>query len=131
MAYIKLRDWLFAVCLLFASACFNLANAYHDSLGQLGVGSVQCAFVLAHRENPVAQKDIRVWVQGFIDKVNSETSLESKKKTRPIDALHPELLWFATLLYCGLDPNQPLVRATMKMIDAEWDKIEEQNKQKS
>ena len=131
MAYMKLRDWLFAVCLLFASACFNSATAYHGSLGQLGVGSVQCAFVLAHRENPVAQKDIRVWVQGFIEKVNSETSLESKKKTRPIVALDPELLWFATLLYCGLDPNQPLVRATMKMIDAEWDKIEEQNKQKS
>ena len=131
MAYMKLRDWLFAVCLLFASACFNSATAYHGSLGQLGVGSVQCAFVLAHRENPVAQKDIRVWVQGFIDKVNSETSLESHKNTRPMVALDPELLWFATLLYCGLDPNQPLVRATMKMIDAEWDKIEAQNKQKS
>ena len=69
MAYMKLRDWPFAVCLLFAFACFNSATAYHGSLGQLGVGSVQCAFVLAHRENPVAQKDIRVWVQGFIDKV--------------------------------------------------------------
>ena len=40
--------------------------------------------------------------------------------------MSPELQWFATLLYCGLDPKQPLVKATMRMIDAEWDKMREQ-----
>ena len=70
-------------------------------------------------------------ITNIASKKQLDSSLESKKKTRPMVALDPELLWFATLLYCGLDPNQPLVRATMKMIDAEWDKIEEQNKQKS
>ena len=34
-------------------------------------------------------------------------------------------------LYCGLDPKQPLVKATMRMIDAEWDKIREQKKRPS
>jgi len=38
-------------------------------------------------------------------------------------ALTPDILWFGTLLYCGLDPAQPLVKASLKLIDAEWDKL--------
>ena len=64
-----------------------------------------------------------------VDEVNEEMS--SKRSSKEKVALSPELQWFATLLYCGLDPKQPLVKATMRMIDAEWDKIQEQKKRPS
>ena len=70
-----------------------------------------------------------MWVQKFVDQVNEEMSSEQSPKEKV--ALSPELQWFATLLYCGLDPSQPLVKATMRMIDAEWDKMQEQKKQPS
>ena len=104
------------------------ASAYHSSGKDLGVGAVQCSYILAYKENPAAQKDIRMWVQQFVDQVNEEMSSKKAPKDKPKVALSPELQWFATLLYCGLDPNQPLVKATMRMIDAEWDKMQEQPK---
>ena len=113
---------------LFASFTALPALAYHSSGKDLGVGAVQCSYILAYQENPAAQKDVRSWVQKFVDQVNEEMSLKKAPKDKPKVALSSELQWFATLLYCGLDPNQPLVKATMRMIDAEWDKMQEQRK---
>ena len=113
---------------LFVSSTALPASAYHSSGKDLGVGAVQCSYILAYQENPVAQKDIRMWVQKFVDQVNEEMSSKRAPKDKPKVALSPELQWFATLLYCGLDPNQPLVNATMRMIDAEWDKMRKQRK---
>ena len=107
------------------------ASAYHSSGKDLGVGAVQCSYILAYQENPKAQEDIRTWVKKFVDQVNEKMSSENAQKEKPKVALSPELQWFATLLYCGLDPNQPLVKATMRMIDAEWDKMQEKKEQSS
>ena len=123
-----LKRYLFAVSLIASSAALP-ASAYHSSSKNLGVGAVQCSYILAYQENPAAQKDIRMWVQKFVDQVNEEMS--SKQSPKEKVAMSPELQWFATLLYCGLDPKQPLVKATMRMIDAEWDKMREQKKQPS
>ena len=123
-----LKRYLFAASLIVSSTALP-ASAYHSSSKNLGVGAVQCSYILAYQENPAAQKDIRMWVQKFVDQVNEEMS--SKKSPKGKVAMSPELQWFATLLYCGLDPKQPLVRATMRMIDAEWDKMREQKKQPS
>ena len=120
-----LKRYLFAASLIVSSTALP-ASAYHSSVKNLGVGAVQCSYILAYQENPAAQKDIRMWVQKFVDQVNEEVS--SKKSPKEKVAMSPELQWFATLLYCGLDPKQPLVRATMRMIDAEWDKMREQKK---
>ena len=125
-AFLKQR--LFAFSLMFAFSAFP-ASAYHSGSTNLGVGAVQCSYILAYQENPAAQKDIRMWVQKFVDEVNEEMS--SKRSPKEKVVLSPELQWFATLLYCGLDPKQPLVKATMRMIDAEWDKIQEQKKRPS
>ena len=123
-----LKRFLFAFSLIISSNALPAA-AYHSGSKNLGVGAVQCSYILAYQENPAAQKDIRMWVQKFVDQVNEEMS--SKQSPKEKVALSPELQWFATLLYCGLDPTQPLVKATMRMIDAEWDKIREQKKRPS
>ena len=123
-----LKRYLFAASLIVSSTALP-ASAYHSSSKNLGVGAVQCSYILAYQENPAAQKDIRMWVQKFVDQVNEEMS--SKQSSKGKVAMSPELQWFATLLYCGLDPKQPLVKATMRMIDAEWDKMREQKKQPS
>ena len=107
------------------------ASAYHSSGKDLGVGAVQCSYILAYQENPKAQEDIRTWVKKFVDQVNEKMSSEKAQTEKPKVVLSPELQWFATLLYCGLDPNQPLVKATMRMIDAEWDKMQEKKEQPS
>ena len=129
-SFTPLKQCLFAF-LLFASSAAFPASAYHSSGKDLGVGAVQCSYILAYQENPAAQKDIRMWVQNFVDQVNKKMSSQKVPKEKPKVALSPELQWFATLLYCGLDPNQPLVKATMRMIDAEWDKMQEQKKRSS
>ncbi len=123
-----LKRYIFAFALIVSSTALP-ASAYHSSSKNLGVGAVQCSYILAYQENPAAQKDIRLWVQKFVDQVNEEMS--SKQSPKEKVELSPELQWFATLLYCGLDPKQPLVKATMRMIDAEWDKIQEQKKHPS
>ena len=124
------KKWLFTLSIIAFSTAFP-ASAYHSSGKDLGVGAVQCSYILAYQENPAAQKDIRKWVKRFVDRVNEEMSSKKSPKEKPRVALSPELQWFATLLYCGLDPNQPLVRATMRMIDAEWDKMQERKKRLS
>ena len=125
-----LKQYLAALSLIVSFTALP-ASAYHSSSKNLGVGAVQCSYILAYQENPTAQKDIQMWVQKFVDQVNEEMSSEQSANEKPKVALSPELQWFATLLYCGLDPKQPLVKATMRMIDAEWDKIKEQKKQPS
>ncbi len=107
------------------------ASAYHSTGKDLGVGAVQCSYILAYQENPKAQEDIRTWVKKFVDQVNEKMSSENAQTEKPKVALSPDLQWFATLLYCGLDPNQPLVKATMRMIDAEWDKMQEKKERPS
>ena len=126
--FASLKPYLVVLSLIVSSTALP-ASAYHSSNKNLGVGAVQCSYILAYQENPAAQKDIRMWVQKFVDQVNEEMSSEQSSKEKV--ALSPELQWFATLLYCGLDPSQPLVKATMRMIDAEWDKMQEQKKQPS
>tara|TARA_B100000989_G_C19445618_1_gene429359 strand:+ start:637 stop:1032 length:396 start_codon:yes stop_codon:yes gene_type:complete len=123
----SLKNCLFVFSLFVASTTLP-ASAYHSSGKDLGVGAVQCSYILAYQENAAAQKDVQMWVQKFVDQVNEEMSSKKAPKDKPKVALSPELQWFATLLYCGLDPNQPLVKATMRMIDAEWDKMQEQRK---
>jgi len=125
-----LKQHLFALSLIVSLTAFP-AFAYHSSSKNLGVGAIQCSYILAYQEDPTAQKDIRMWVQKFVDQVNEEMSSVQSPNEKPKVALSPELQWFATLLYCGLDPKQPLVRATMRMIDAEWDKMKEQKNQPS
>lgn len=129
-SFISWRKCLFALSIIVFSTALP-ASAYHSSGKDLGVGAVQCSYILAYQENPAAQKDIRMWVQRFVDRVNEEMSSKKAPKEKPKVALSPELQWFATLLYCGLDPNQPLVKATMRMIDAEWDKMQEQKNRPS
>lgn len=125
ITFLKQFSFVFS---LFVSSTALPASAYHSSGKELGVGAVQCSYILAYQENPTAQKDVRMWVQEFVDQVNEEMSSKKAPKEKPKVALSPDMQWFATLLYCGLDPNQPLVKATMRMIDAEWDKMQEQTK---
>lgn len=125
-----MKQCLFALSIMVSYTALP-ALAYHSSGKDLGVGAVQCSYILAYQENPAAQKDIRMWVQKFVDRVNAEMSSKKAPKEKPMVELSPELQWFATLLYCGLDPNQPLVKATMRMIDAEWDKMQEQQNRPS
>ena len=131
MSRFKFFKQLFFACFLALSFMAVPASAYHSTGKDLGVGAVQCSYILAYQENPKAQEDIRTWVKKFVDQVNEKMSSENAQTEKPKVALSPDLQWFATLLYCGLDPNQPLVKATMRMIDAEWDKMQEKKEQPS
>ena len=75
------------------------------------------------QENPVTQKDVTGWVQELVAEVNKSALEKTKNVEVPQVELTPDLLWFGTLLYCGLDPSQPLVKASFRLIDAEWDKL--------
>ena len=75
------------------------------------------------QNNPVTQKDVTGWVQTLIAEINKSAVKKSGGSGIPQVALTPDILWFGTLLYCGLDPAQPLVKASLKLIDAEWDKL--------
>ena len=68
-----LKQHLFALSLMLSFTAFP-ASAYHSGSTNLGVGAVQCSYILAYQENPAAQKDIRMWVQKFVDEVNEEMS---------------------------------------------------------
>ena len=80
------------------------------------------------QENPVTQKDVTGWVQGLVAEVNKSALEKTKNLEAPQVELTADLLWFGTLLYCGLDPSQPLVKASLRLIDAEWDKLKEGTK---
>ena len=62
-------------------------------------------------------------VSSLIAEINKSAVKKSGGSGIPQVALTPDILWFGTLLYCGLDPAQPLVKASLKLIDAEWDKL--------
>jgi len=79
--------------------------------------------ILMFQNNPVTQKDVTGWVQTLIAEINKSAVKKSGGSGIPQVALTPDILWFGTLLYCGLDPAQPLVKASLKLIDAEWDKL--------
>ena len=92
------------------------------------IATVPCSNIIMFQQNPATQKDVTGWVQKLIAKVNKSAVEETNSPNAPQVSLTPELLWFGTLLYCGLDPSQPLVKASLRLIDAEWDKLRENTK---
>ena len=104
------------------------ASANHGDDAISGIAAVPCSNIIRFQENPVTQKDVTGWVQKLVAKVNKSAIDEAAGPNAPQVELTPELLWFGTLLYCGLDPSQPLVKASLRLIDAEWDKLRENSK---
>ena len=102
--------------------------ANHTDKGITGIAAVPCSNIIMFQENPVTQKDVTGWLQKLVSMVNKSAVEEMSSPNAPQVKLTPELLWFGTLLYCGLDPSQPLVRASLRLIDAEWDKLREISK---
>ncbi|MBT4353754.1 MAG: hypothetical protein HOD13_04250 [Rhodospirillaceae bacterium] len=109
--------------LLFFGGLGSGVLAAKDVSGFSGIGSVPCSNILMFQNNPVTQKDVTGWVQALIAEINKSAVKKSGGSGIPQVALTPDILWFGTLLYCGLDPAQPLVKASLKLIDAEWDKL--------
>jgi hypothetical protein len=109
--------------LLFFGGLGSGVLAAKDASGFSGIGSVPCSNILMFQNNPVTQKDVTGWVQTLIAEINKSAVKKSGGSGIPQVALTPDILWFGTLLYCGLDPAQPLVKASLKLIDAEWDKL--------
>lgn len=103
-------------------------SANHTGKEMTGIAAVPCSNVIMFQKNPATQKDVTGWVQKLIAKVNKSAIEEAASPDAPQVSLTPELLWFGTLLYCGLDPSQPLVKASLRLIDAEWDKLREKSK---
>ena len=102
--------------------------ASHTDKEITGIAAVPCSNIIMFQENPVTQKDVTGWVQKLVAMVNKSAVEEMASPNAPQVKLAPELLWFGTLLYCGLDPSQPLVKASLRLIDAEWDKLREISK---
>ena len=102
--------------------------ANHTDKEITGIAAVPCSNIIMFQENPVTQKDVTGWVQKLVAMVNKSAVEEMASPNAPQVKLAPELLWFGTLLYCGLDPSQPLVKASLRLIDAEWDKLREISK---
>ena len=103
-------------------------SANHKANDITGIATVPCSNIIMFQQNPATQKDVTGWVQKLIAKVNKSAVEETNSPNAPQVSLTPELLWFGTLLYCGLDPSQPLVKASLRLIDAEWDKLRENSK---
>ena len=103
-------------------------SANHKDKDITGIATVPCSNIIMFQQNPATQKDVTGWVQNLIAKVNKSAVEETNSPNAPQVSLTPELLWFGTLLYCGLDPSQPLVKASLLLIDAEWDKLRENSK---
>ena len=103
-------------------------SANHKGKDITGIAAVSCSNIIMFQQNPATQKDVTGWVQKLIAKVNKSAVEETDSPNAPQVSLTPELLWFGTLLYCGLDPSQPLVKASLRLIDAEWDKLRENSK---
>ena len=126
---------LFARCIrcvflvsFFAAFVPLSASASHKGKDVTGIATVPCSNIIMFQQNPATQKDVTGWVQKLIAKVNKSAVEQTNSPNAPQVSLTPELLWFGTLLYCGLDPSQPLVKASLRLIDAEWDKLRENNK---
>ena len=103
-------------------------SANHKGKDITGIATVPCSNIIMFQQNPATQKDVTGWVQKLVAKVNKSAVEETDSPNAPQVSLTPELLWFGTLLYCGLDPSQPLVKASLRLIDAEWDKLRENSK---
>lgn len=109
---------------LFFGGLGSGVSTAQDPSGFFAIGSVPCSNILMFKNNPVTQKDVTGWVQKLIAEVNKSAVKKSGGTDIPQVALTPDMLWFGTLLYCGLDPAQPLVKASLRLIDAEWDKLQ-------
>ena len=103
-------------------------SANHKNKDITGIATVPCSNIIMFQQNPATQKDVTGCVQKLIAKVNKSAVEETNSPNAPQVSLTPVLLWFGTLLYCGLDPSQPLVKASLRLIDAEWDKLRENSK---
>ena len=112
----------------FAAFVPSSVSANHKGRDITGIATVPCSNIIMFQQNPATQKDVTGWVQKLIAKVNKSAVEETNSPNAPQVSLTPELLWFGTLLYCGLDPSQPLVKASLRLIDAEWDKLRENSK---
>ena len=119
---------VFVLTVLFVVVNSFTSSAHHVSNGLSGIAAVPCSNIIMFQENPVTQKDVTGWVQELVAEVNKSALEKTKNVEVPQVELTPDLLWFGTLLYCGLDPSQPLVKASFRLIDAEWDKLKEENK---
>ncbi len=106
-------------------------SAAQDASGLFAIGSVPCSNILMFQNNPVTQKDVTGWVQKLVAEVNKSAVKKSGETNIPQVVLTPDMLWFGTLLYCGLDPAQPLVKASLRLIDAEWDKLKQNTRRAS
>ena len=118
----------FVLTVLFSVANLPNSSAHHVSNGMSGIAAVPCSNIIMFQENPVTQKDVTGWVQKLVAEVNKSALEKTENPEAPQVELTPDLLWFGTLLYCGLDPSQPLVKASLRLIDAEWDKLKEGTK---
>ena len=118
----------FVLTVFFAVANSSSSSAHHISNDLSGIAAVPCSNIIMFQENPVTQKDVTGWVQKLVAEVNKSALEKTENPEAPQVELTPDLLWFGTLLYCGLDPSQPLVKASLRLIDAEWDKLKEGTK---
>ena len=119
---------VFVLTVLFVVVNQFTSSAHHVSSGLSGIAAVPCSNIIMFQENPVTQKDVTGWVQKLVAEVNKSALEKTENPEAPQVELTPDLLWFGTLLYCGLDPSQPLVKASLRLIDAEWDKLKEGTK---
>ena len=119
---------VFVLTVLFVVVNSFTSSAHHVSNGLSGIAAVPCSNIIMFQENPVTQKDVTGWVQELVAEVNKSALEKTKNVEVPQVELTPDLLWFGTLLYCGLDPSQPLVKASFRLVDAEWDKLKEETK---
>ena len=118
----------FVLAVLFVVVNSFNSSAHHVSNGLSGIAAVPCSNIIMFQGNPVTQKDVTGWVQKLVAEVNKSALEKTDNLEAPQVELTPDLLWFGTLLYCGLDPSQPLVKASLRLIDAEWDKLKEGTK---
>ena len=118
----------FVLVSFFAALAPLSVLANHKGRDITGIATVPCSNIIMFQQNPATQKDVTGWVQKLIAKVNKSAVEDNNSPNAPQVSLTPELLWFGTLLYCGLDPSQPLVKASLRLIDAEWDKLRENRK---
>ena len=79
-SFAVLKKHLFAFPLMFSFSAFPHQRI--TQAVQTGVGAVQCSYILVIGKNPAAQKDIRMWVQKFVDEVNEEMSSKRSPKER-------------------------------------------------
>jgi hypothetical protein len=130
-SYKNLKLRVAILSFLFFGGLGSGVSAAQDASGLFAIGSVPCSNILMFQNNPVTQKDVTGWVQKLVAEVNKSAVKKSGETNIPQVVLTPDMLWFGTLLYCGLDPEQPLVKASLRLIDAEWDKLQQNHRRVS